>query len=187
MRGVNQFSYEDTHTYTHSDSLLQTPAHINSPLPPQTNKFPLSTNSRKHNYIHPYSLSTFSLFNPADTKTRTHFCSKFDGIELLLWVISLTLQGQVEKCSPSQSLSVSNILPLSPEDTCTHKQTASSHVNTCCLFAYCFDVHSCLNSDITRLGKIRVLKKAVKSKMWIPTLCKFWYLTAVRQNDRNGK
>lgn len=155
-----------THTYTHADSLLQMPVHINSPAPPPpANKFPLSTNSRKHNYIHPYSLSTFSHFNPADTKTHTHFCIKFDGIELLLWVISLTLQGQVEKCSPSQSLSVSNILPLSPEDTCKHKQTASSHVNTCCLFAYCFYVHSCFNSDITRLGKIRVLKKIVKSKI----------------------
>jgi len=96
MRGVNQFSYEDTRA--HADSLLQTSTLIS----PQ-NKSPLSTTSRKHNYIHPDSLSTFSPFNPVDTKilNHKHFCSKFHGIELLLWVISLTLQGQVEKCSPS--------------------------------------------------------------------------------------
>lgn len=143
MRGVNQFSYEGTHTYTCWLALTNAGPHKLT-RPPPINKFSLSTTSRKYNYIHPYSLSTFSPFNPADSKTRTHFSSTFDGIELLLWVISLTLQGQVEKCSPSQSLSVSNILPLSQEDTCTHKQTASSHINMRCHFANCFDVRCCV-------------------------------------------
>lgn len=146
-----------THTHTHADSLLQTPAHTNSPaLLLQTN-FPCQL--PPESTITSTRLSTFSPFNPADSKTRTHFSSTFDGIELLLWVISVTLQGQVEKCSPSQSLSVSNILPLSPEDTCAHKQIAC-YINTCCHFANCFDVHYCVltvtvsNTAISKMQKV---------------------------------
>ncbi len=54
--------------------------------------------------------------------------------------------------------------PLSPEDTCTHKQTAS-HINTCCHFANCFDVRYCVLTVTLHRNCTTAVSNTVISKM----------------------
>ncbi len=136
--------------------------------PPSSYKqIPLSTTSRKHNYIHPYSLSTFSPFNPADSKTHTHFSSTFDELNSCCgYFLSLC------KVKWKSALPVKVYLYQTSfiSRRHMHTQTNSFSYKYVLPFANCFDVRYCvltvtLHRNCTTAVSNTVISKCEKCKI----------------------